>query len=43
MTMANSSHYNLGFKAVRTAYTTIKGFEVMRMFKKDILNFLKQG
>jgi transposase, IS6 family len=24
----------LGFKAMKTAYATLKGFEVMRMFKK---------
>ena len=25
----------LGFKSMKTAYATIKGFEVMRMFKKE--------
>jgi transposase, IS6 family len=24
----------IGFKSIKTAYATIKGFEVMRMFKK---------
>ena len=26
----------LGFKSMKTAYATIKGFEVMRIFKKGI-------
>lgn len=29
----------LGFKTMKTAYATIKGFEVMRMFKKGTLDF----
>ncbi len=28
----------LGFKSMKTAFATIKGFEVMRMFKKGQLN-----
>ncbi len=28
----------LGFKSMKTAYATIKGFEVMRMFKKGQFN-----
>ena len=28
----------LGFKSMKTAYATIKGFEVMRMLKKGRLN-----
>lgn len=27
-----------GFKSLRTAYATIKGFEIMRMFKKGQIN-----
>jgi IS6 family transposase len=35
----------LGFKSMKTAFATIKGFEVMRMFRKGQLNvwFFKQG
>jgi len=33
----------LGFKTMKTAYATIKGFEVMRMFKKGTLDFWKYG
>ncbi len=33
----------LGFKAMKTAYATIKGFEVMRMFKKGRFDFWKYG
>lgn len=33
----------LGFKTIKTAYATIKGFEVMRMFKKGTLDFWKYG
>lgn len=33
----------LGFKSMKTAYATIKGFEVMRMFKKGIFDFWKYG
>ena len=33
----------VGFKTMKTAYATIKGFEVMRMFKKDTLDFWKYG
>jgi IS6 family transposase len=33
----------LGFKSMKTAYTTIKGFEVMRMFKKGKFESLKYG
>ena len=33
----------LGFKTMKTAYATIKGFEVMRMFKKVTLDFWKYG
>ena len=32
-----------GFKSMRTAYATVKGFEVMRMFKKGRFNFWKYG
>ncbi len=32
-----------GFKSRKTAYATIKGFEVMRMFKKGRFNFWKDG
>lgn len=31
----------LGFKSIKTAYATIKGFEVMRMFKKGQFNLWK--
>jgi IS6 family transposase len=31
----------LGFKSMRTAYATIKGFEVMRMFKKGRFDIWK--
>jgi len=33
----------LGFKSMRTAAETIKGFEVMRMFKKGRFDFWKYG
>ena len=33
----------LGFKSLKTAYATIKGFEVMRMFKKGRFDFWKYG
>ena len=33
----------LGFKSMRTAYATIKGFEVMRMFKKRRFEMWKYG
>ena len=33
----------LGFKSMKTAYATIKGFEVMRMFKKGRFDFWKYG
>jgi len=33
----------LGFKSMRTAYATIKGFEVMRMFKKGRFELWKYG
>jgi hypothetical protein len=29
----------LGFKSMKTAYATIKGFEIMRMFKKENLSY----
>jgi transposase-like protein len=32
-----------GFKSIRTAYATIKGFELMRMFKKGQLDIWKLG
>jgi IS6 family transposase len=32
-----------GFKSMKTAYATIKGFELMRMFKKGQLNLWKSG
>ncbi len=32
-----------GFKTMKTAYATIKGFEVMRMFKKGKMNFWTYG
>jgi len=32
-----------GFKSMKTAYATIKGFEVMRMFKKGRFDFWKYG
>lgn len=31
----------LGFKSMKTAYATIKGFEIMRMFKKGQFDFWK--
>ena len=31
----------LGFKSMKTAYATIKGFEIMRMFKKGIFELGK--
>lgn len=31
----NLGAQNLGFQSLKTAYATIKGFEVMRMFKKS--------
>jgi transposase-like protein len=33
----------LGFKSMKTAYATIKGFEVMRMFKKGRFNIWTYG
>jgi len=33
----------LGFKSMKTAYATIKGFEVMRMFKKGRFELWKYG
>ena len=33
----------LGFKSMRTAYNTIKGFEIMRMFKKGRFDLWKYG
>ena len=33
----------LGFKSMKTAYATIKGFEIMRMFKKGRFEFWKYG
>jgi transposase-like protein len=33
----------LGFKSMKTAYATIKGFEVMRMFKKGRFDIWKYG
>ena len=33
----------LGFKSSRTAYATIKGFEMMRMFKKGQIDLWKYG
>ncbi len=33
----------LGFKSMKTAYTTIKGFEIMRMFKKGRFDLWKYG
>jgi transposase-like protein len=33
----------LGFKSMRTAYATLKGFEMMRMFKKGQLDIWKFG
>ncbi len=33
----------LGFKSLKTAYATIKGFELMRIFKKGQIDFWKFG
>jgi len=33
----------LGFKSMKTAYATIKGFEIMRMFKKGRFDLWKYG
>ena len=33
----------LGFKSMKTAYATIKGFEIMLMFKKGRFEFWKYG
>lgn len=33
----------LGFKSMKTAYATIKGFEIMRMFKKREFELWKYG
>ncbi len=33
----------LGFKSMRTAFSTIKGFEIMKMFKKGRFDFWKYG
>lgn len=33
----------LGFKSMKTAYRTIKGFEIMRMFKKGRFDLWKYG
>ena len=33
----------LGFKSMKTAYATIKGFELMRIFKKGQIDFWKFG
>ena len=32
-----------GFQSMKTAYATIKGFEVMRIFRKGQFNFLLYG
>ncbi|SCZ86815.1 Integrase catalytic region (fragment) [Nitrosomonas mobilis] len=32
-----------GFKSLETAYATIKGFEIMRMFKKGQMNAWARG
>jgi transposase-like protein len=32
-----------GFKSMKTAYATLKGFELMRMFKKGQLDMWKYG
>jgi IS6 family transposase len=32
-----------GFKSMKTAYATIKGFELMRMFKKGQMDIWKWG
>jgi IS6 family transposase len=32
-----------GFKSIKTAYAAIKGFELMRMFKKGQLDMWKSG
>ncbi len=32
-----------GFNSVKTAYATIKGFEVMRIFRKGQMNAWKRG
>ena len=32
-----------GFKSIKTAYATIKGFEIMRMFKKGKFDLWKYG
>ena len=32
-----------GFKSMKTAYATIKGFELMRIFKKGQMNMWKSG
>lgn len=34
---------NYLFKSMKTAYATIKGFEVMRMFKKGRFDLWKYG
>ena len=34
---------SLGFKSIKTASATIKGFEVMLIFRKGILEFWKYG
>ena len=33
----------LGFKSIKTAYATIKGFEIMRIFKKGKFDIWKYG
>ena len=33
----------LGFKSMKTAYASLKGFEVMRRFKKGQMNLWKYG
>lgn len=33
----------LGFKSMKTAYATLKGFELMRMFKKHQMEFWYYG
>ena len=33
----------LGFKSMKAAYSTIKGFEIMRMFKKGQFELWKYG
>jgi len=41
MPLSNSA--GAGFKSMKTAYSTIEGFELMQMFKKGQVDIWKSG